>query len=61
MLNEPTTIASVARLIGDTLKSDYDVDPEPLYREQRIDTTKFFRTRRDLVGGPAMTYSESTV
>jgi AraC-like DNA-binding protein len=43
MLSEPTTLASVARLIGDTLQSDYGIDPEPLYHEQNIDTAKFFR------------------
>jgi AraC-like DNA-binding protein len=43
MLNEPTTLSSVARLIGETLQSDYGIDPGPLYREQQIDTTKFFR------------------
>jgi hypothetical protein len=43
MLNEPTTIASVARLIGVTLRTDYDVDPEPLFAAANIDTTKFHR------------------
>lgn len=43
MLNEPTTIASVARLIGETLESDYGIDPAPLYRELQVDTTTFFR------------------
>ena len=43
MLNEPTTIASVARLIGDTLEADYGVDPAPLFARARIDTTKFYR------------------
>lgn len=43
MLNEPTTIASVARLIGETLEVEYAMDPAPLYRELNIDTTKFFR------------------
>jgi AraC-like DNA-binding protein len=43
MLNEPTTIASVARLIGETLQAEYAMDPAPLYRELNIDTTKFFR------------------
>ena len=43
MLNEPTTIASVARLIGETLEAEYAMDPAPLYRELNIDTTKFFR------------------
>jgi AraC-like DNA-binding protein len=43
MLNEPTTISSVARLIGETLRNDYDIDPEPMYRRCRIDTGKFHR------------------
>jgi AraC-like DNA-binding protein len=43
MFSEPTTISSVARLIGETLKADYDVDPEPLFRKAKIDTTKFYR------------------
>ena len=43
MLNEPTTIASVARLVGETLREDYGADPAPLYRELGIDTAEFFR------------------
>jgi AraC-like DNA-binding protein len=43
MLNEPTTLASVARLVGETLESDYGVDPAPLFARARIDTTKFYR------------------
>lgn len=43
MLNEPTTIASVARLIGETLQSEYDMDPMPFFADVRIDTTKFYR------------------
>ena len=43
MLNEPSTLSSVARLIGETLREDYGVDPEPLYRKCRIDTTKFYK------------------
>jgi AraC-like DNA-binding protein len=43
MFSEPTTISSVARLIGETLKADYGVDPEPLFRKANIDTTKFYR------------------
>jgi AraC-like DNA-binding protein len=41
MLNDPTTISSVARLIGETLQDDYGVDPLPLFRESRIDPAKF--------------------
>lgn len=43
MLNEPTTISSVARLVGETLEADYGVDPAPLFAKANIDTTKFFR------------------
>ncbi len=43
MLNEPTTIASVARLIGTTLRADYDADPAPLFAKVNIDTAKFGR------------------
>ncbi len=43
MLNEPTTISSVARLVGETLQADYGVDPAPLFAKANIDTTKFFR------------------
>lgn len=43
MFSEPTTISSVARLIGETLKADYNIDPEPLFKKAKIDTTKFYR------------------
>ena len=43
MLNEPTTISSVARLVGETLEADYGVDPAPLFAKANIDTNKFFR------------------
>jgi AraC-like DNA-binding protein len=43
MLYEPTTLASVARLIGETLESDYNIDPQPIFARLRIDTSKFFR------------------
>lgn len=43
MLNEPTTIASVARLVGETLETDYGIDPAPLFARAKIDTTKFYR------------------
>jgi len=43
MLYEPTTLASVARLIGDTLELDYDIDPRPIFARLRIDTSKFFK------------------
>jgi AraC-like DNA-binding protein len=38
---EPTTIASVARLVGDTLQSRYHVDPQPVFADIQIDTGKF--------------------
>ena len=41
MLNEPATLASVARLVGETLETDYDVDPAPLFARAMIDTRKF--------------------
>ncbi len=41
MLYERTTLASVARLIGETLAADYDVDPQPIFAQLKIDTGKF--------------------
>lgn len=43
MLNEPTTISSVARLIGETLHTDYGINPQAIFRKSRIDTGKFAR------------------
>jgi len=43
MLYEPTTLASVARLIGETLEADYIVDPAPIFAEVGIDTGKFYQ------------------
>ena len=43
MLNESTTLASFARVIGDTLQRDYDVDPGPLIAAAGIDPAKFHR------------------
>ncbi len=43
MLYEPTTLASVARLIGESLEADYGIDPQPLFAALHIDTRKFFR------------------
>ncbi|MDJ0906130.1 MAG: AraC family transcriptional regulator [Woeseiaceae bacterium] len=40
---EPTTIASVARLVGETLQIDYDVDPETIFADLQIDTDKFHK------------------
>ena len=43
MLHEPTTLASVARVVGETLRAVYDIDPQPLFDEVSIDTNKFYR------------------
>jgi AraC-like DNA-binding protein len=41
MLNDPTTISSVARLIGETLKDAYGIDAQPLFGDSRINPAKF--------------------
>jgi AraC-like DNA-binding protein len=41
MLYEPTTLASVARLIGETLEADYQIDAQAVFAKLRIDTSKF--------------------
>ena len=41
MLYEPTTLATVARLIGECLADDYGIDAEPLFAELDIDQRKF--------------------
>ena len=43
MLYEPTTLASVARLVGETLQKDYGIDPAPIFGQVKIDTGKFQR------------------
>ncbi|MGB5630162.1 MAG: AraC family transcriptional regulator [Woeseiaceae bacterium] len=43
MLFEPTTLSSVARLIGESLLEDYGIDPQPLFDELQVDTGKFLR------------------
>lgn len=43
MLFEPTTLSSVARLIGESLEEDYGIDPQPIYKDLRIDTRKFLK------------------
>ena len=43
MLYEPTTLANVARIIGETLLKDYGIDPAPIYAQAGIDTSKFDR------------------
>jgi AraC-like DNA-binding protein len=41
MLYDRTTLASVARLIGETLEADYGVDPQPVFSRLNIDPGKF--------------------
>jgi AraC-like DNA-binding protein len=43
MLFEPTTLSSVARLIGESLEGDYGIDPQPIFADLRIDTRKFLK------------------
>jgi AraC-like DNA-binding protein len=43
MLYEPTTLANVARIIGETLQQDYGIDPAPIFEQVKIDTGKFER------------------
>ncbi len=40
MLLEPTSLSAVAKLIGDTLESEYGVDPGPLFDRVGLDTSK---------------------
>lgn len=40
MLFEPTTLSATARLIADTLKSDYSVDPEPVFSAANLDISQ---------------------
>ncbi len=37
MLFEPTTIAAAARVIADTLRSSYGVDPLPIFADLGMD------------------------
>ncbi len=43
MLYEPTTLASVARLVGETLEKDYGIDPARIFGQVKIDPGKFHR------------------
>jgi AraC-like DNA-binding protein len=43
MLTEPTTLANIARIIGETLQKDYGIDPAPIYEQVKIDTGNFQR------------------
>ena len=40
MLHERTTIAAAARLVGETLKTQYAVDPLPIFQEVGIDASR---------------------
>lgn len=40
---EATTLSSVARLIGDSLEGDYGINPEPIFQDVGIDTSKFLK------------------
>ena len=37
MLNEPSSLANIAYFLGDALREEYGIDPEPLYREAGVD------------------------
>lgn len=41
MFQGPTTISNVARLVGETLKDDYGIDPGTMFRDTRIDPREF--------------------
>lgn len=43
MLYEPTTLASVARVVGETLQQEYGIDPAPVFARIGIDRAKFNR------------------
>jgi AraC-like DNA-binding protein len=43
MLNEPATLASVARLIWQTLEAEYGIDPTPIFADLNIDAKKFHK------------------
>jgi AraC-like DNA-binding protein len=43
MLYEPTTLANVARIIGETLQKHYGIDPAPIFEQVKIDTGAFRR------------------
>ncbi len=43
MLYEPTTLANVARLVGETLQKDHGLVPAPIFEQVKIDTSKFQR------------------
>jgi AraC-like DNA-binding protein len=43
MFHEPTTLASVARLIGEALSTDYGVDPQPIFASLDIQPDNLIR------------------
>ena len=43
MLYEPTTLATIPRLIGETMLQEYGLDPLPAFEQANIDTVKFRR------------------
>ena len=43
MLYEPTTLATVPRLIGEVMQQEYGIDPAPAFEQVKIDTEKFRR------------------
>ena len=51
MLYEPTTLATVPRLIGETMQQVYDIDPTPAFQQANIDTAKFRLTSLAKSGG----------
>lgn len=42
MLDEPTTLSSVARLIGESLREHYGIDPQPIYQRAGVDPKDFY-------------------
>ena len=40
MLLEPTTLASAAAMLAEALEKNYQVDPEPIFREAGLDTAR---------------------
>jgi len=43
MLCEPSTLASVPNLIGQTLENDYHIDPKPMFAALGVDTGLFMK------------------
>ncbi len=53
MPHEPTTIASVARIIAEVLQTHYNVDPDPLLEKAGL--------KRELLGKPDARYPRSRI